>query len=173
MADWSIEKKGDWARVTMQFSKLQDTSFLKEAMTEALTVVKQEASRFPPQPSRTRAPSGSFNTWVREVGQLPRSAFGVSRKTGKVTIRRSGKRIYRVSEKLIQKWKTATPQIRIGAGYIVGRVTNAASYGKWVQGEQQSKWHKATGWKTTSQIAQSQAGRIMAIFAAMLKKKFG
>src|SRR5690242_1580432 len=98
---WSIEKVG-FDQVQVTFSKAADMSVFKDATVEALKVMQQEASKFPPQPSRTR--SKHFNTWVREVGQLPRSAFGISRKTGKTTIRRTGKALYRVSEKMLAQW---------------------------------------------------------------------
>lgn len=170
MADWSLQKKG-FDELIVRLNKAGDPRVLEGAMRESLKVVQQDASRFPPQPSRTR--SKHFNTWVRERGQLPRSAFGISAKTGKTTIRHAGRAVYRVSEKLIQKWKTAQPQIRVGVGYIVGRITNAASYGVWVQGEKQTKWHKSTGWKTVNQILASKEQRILAVFRAAVKKMLG
>lgn len=163
---WSIQKRG-FDRVQFNLKQVADPKALEEAMRESLKVVQQEASRFPPQPSRTRAKS--FNTWVREVGQMPRSAFGVSRKTGKTTIRRAGRAVLRKSEMLLKKWKEAQPQIRIGGGYIVGRITNAASYGKFVQGIRQARFHAATGWKTTEQIQKANEKRILGIFEKALK----
>lgn len=161
MSDWKLTKSGfDELRAT--FREMQDPHQFDAAVKESLKVLQQEASRIPPQPSRTR--SKHFNTWVREVGALPRAAFGVSRKTGKVTIRRGGRAVLRVSEKLLQQWKTAVPQITYSAGQITGRIVNAASYGKWVQGEQQTRFHAVTGWKTTEQIEASQEARIRVIF---------
>lgn len=144
-----------------------DPKQLEAAMREAMKVVQQEASKFPPQPSRTR--SRHFNTWVREVGQLPRAAFGVSKKTGKTTIRRAGRAVLRPSEMLLKKWKEAQPQIRIGGGYIVGRITNAASYGVFVQGVRQAKFHAVTGWRTVEQIQKKNEKRILDIFEKALK----
>ena len=167
---WRIEKRG-FDRLQITFERFGDTKPLEAAMGEALKVVQQEASRFPPQPSRTR--SKHFNTWMREVGQLPRSAFGVSKKTGKTTIRRAGKYVIRRSEYLLQKWKVAQPQIRAGSGYIVGRITNAASYGVFVQGARQAKFHAQTGWKTVEQIQNAQSARIAKVFEAALKKMLG
>ena len=132
--------------------------------------MKQEASRFPPQPSRTRAKT--FNTWVREVGALPRAAFGISKKTGKTTIRRAGRAVLRPSEKMLKKWKEADPQITISRNSISGRLTNAASYGAFVQGQEQVRWHKQTGWKTTREIQDANIHRIVTIFERTLRELF-
>ena len=166
MSNWSIQVKG-LDKFVAKMNKAGNPRALEGAMRESLKVVQQEAAKFPPQPSRTR--SRHFNTWVREVGQLPRSAFGFT-KAGKATIRRSGRAVLRKSEKMLQQWKTAQPQIRIGAGYIIGRVVNRASYAVFVQGDKQVKWHKQTGWKTVEQIGMSQRGRIVRVFEAAIKK---
>lgn len=165
MSDWSIEKKGfDTIQVT--FSQVTNLSAFTPAMQEALKVMQQEASRFPPQPDRMR--SGHLNTWEREVGQWTASHFrGVLVRFKK---RAAGGRIIRVSEKLLRKWKEAQRVVTVSAGMITGRIVNPTTYGGWVQGEQQSRWHAETGWKTTSQIEQEQAGRIQKVFEAAFQQ---
>lgn len=167
-SDWGIEEKG-FDTLELQLKQMSDMTPLVEAMKDALTVVKQEASRFPPQPSRTR--SKHFNTWVREVGQLPRSAFGISSKTGKLTIRRRGVGVLRASEKLLAHWKEAQPQVTVTPTSIEGRVTNPVSYGPFVQGEQQASFHAQTGWLTTQAILSKQQARIVAVFEKALQRK--
>mgnify|MGYP001267524958 CR=1 FL=1 len=149
----------------VRLDKLKNTrAIFQPAMGRALEVLRQEASRFPPQPNRMR--SGRLNTWVREVGQLTSSQFGL-RKSGKVEVLRApkgGRVIIRQSEKMIQQWKQATPEYIFNATSLIGRLVNKASYAHFVQGEDQVKWHAETGWKTTRTIEQEQAARITRIF---------
>lgn len=185
-SNWGVTVSG-FDALRAKLNKLGDMKALEPAMRESLKVLQQEASRFPPQPSRTRAKT--FNTWVREVGRLPMSAFfgagGAARKrivTGKITgsetikLRqgasmtrsiRSG--VLEASDMLLKRWKSAAPQIRIGANYIIGRISNDAKYAQFVQGERQPEFHAQTGWKKTSEIQRMHAKRIAAIFERMMK----
>lgn len=164
---WSIQRRG-FDELQAKLSKPTHSLPIERAMADALTILQQEASRFPPQPSRTRAKT--FNTWVREVGRLPRSAFGISRTTGKPTIRRGGRRVLVASEKMLKKWKEAPISVqRTAAGYV-GRIVNKASYGQFVQGEKQAKFHARTPWLTTKQIQDKHARRVVAVFEGAVKK---
>jgi len=121
-------------------------------MREVMLIVINEQMAFPPQPDRMR--SGHLNTWVREVGRLPASAFikTVVTRQGTWTgarkrIKRTPNDILKPSEKMLEKWKNAPIRIGLtGAGALMGEATNAASYSGWVQGVDQTDFHKATGW---------------------------
>ena len=166
MSDWSIELEGfDTLHVKLQRF---DTKVLEPAMREALKVVAQEAARVPPQPSRTR--SKHFNTWIREKGAYTIATFKT--KSGKERKRpntRAG-RLLRASEMLLQKWKTAQPDIIVTESGISGTITNKASYGQYVQGEKQARFHAVTGWKTTNQILDAQKTRILKVFQDALAR---
>ncbi len=169
-SNWSVTTKG-FDTLEAQLSKLDDPALFRAAMTESLILLRNEASRFPPQPSRTR--SRTFNTWVREVGRLPRSAFGISSKTGKVTIRNRRGGVLFPSEKLLAKWKEAQPQISASGTTVTGKISNAVSYAPYVQGDQQASFHAQTGWRTTQDILKANEAKITAIFEKALTGKVG
>lgn len=158
--NWSIEKKG-FTQLEAKLSRMAKPEQLTAAMRDALDVVKQEASRFPPQPSRTR--SKHFNTWIREKGAYTIATFKGANGFRKRPNTRAG-RLIRPSEKLLRNWKTARPDIYAGAGYIIGKIVNRVSYGQFVQGEKQAGFHAQTGWKTTTQIIRAQQKRIVKVF---------
>ncbi len=60
------------------------------------------------------------------------------------------------SEKLQKSWKRETAQ------GMTGRVYSEASYAKYVQGDDQTDWHQAAGWKTVKQIAEEYAPKAAA-----------
>ena len=164
MADWQIKTSG-FDSLQVKLSKF-DARVLEPAMREALTVVAQEASRNPPQPSRTR--SKHFNTWIRERGQYTIATFRTVRGDLRKRPNLRAGRLIRPSEMLLKKWKTAVPDIVMTANGITGKIVNKASYGEFVQGEKQAKFHAVTGWKTTSQILESKKQRIFNVFRAAL-----
>lgn len=167
---WSITTRGRPA-LDVQLSKLGDARNLEQPMREALKVLQQEASRWPPQPPRTRAKT--FNTWYRERGRLPMSAFFQSRRVYGGRLYRKHfvtKVILKRSEMLLKKWKDARAEITHGGGYIVGRIRNAASYGQFVQGDRQARFHAATPWLTIEQIYRKHAARIQRIFEDAIVK---
>ena len=115
-----------------------------EAIQEAIEVV-------PPQPDRER--SKTFNTWVREVGQLPRSAFVSS--GGKGKIKTKNVKILRASERMPFRF---TMKVQASGNQILGTLTNEASYSGWVLGPEEAgqdphqvAWHAETGWVSTDQ----------------------
>ncbi len=169
MADsWAITTKG-FDKLEVRLAKLGAASeALRPAMLESLKVLRDEASRFPPQPSRTRAPSGRYNTWMREVGALPLSAFVTLQ--GKPRKRIATRTVLRPSEKLLQRWRDAAAQIRCDAHGITGTLTNTASYAPFVQGEKQARFHAQTPWLTVPQIYARHAARITHVFNAALKR---
>lgn len=128
-------------------------------MRDALDIIRNEEKQFPPQPDRMR--SGHLNTWAREVGRLPVSAF-IKVKREKwpggviATIREQRKRIKRSpgdilqpSEKMLREWIQMPIVIALTAEGLVGVGMNRASYSGYVQGQDQTHFHKETGWLTT------------------------
>jgi len=169
MSDWKIEKRG-FDEFVVNIKKLSAANLLEPAMSEALDVVRQEAMKFPPAPPR---PPAGTNTWIRERGQFSRSTFvtakGAARKRPNV---RAGK-MYRASEKMLEKWKLAKPIISATEKVVTGKIINAASYAVYVQGEEQSRVMKKIGWKTTKEIINAQRSRIQEVFDKALQKALG
>jgi hypothetical protein len=165
---WSMTVKGNVHRMATQFRAMSKMDYLQEPMKQSLILIRNTAQKAPPQPSRRR--SKHFNTWVREVGQLPRSAFGVS-SGGKVKINRGGRSVLRKSEMLLKNWKNAQPQVRVGGGYIAGRLVNRVSYASFVQGTKQVKFHAATGWKTATQMQEGHEVQITKLFRDAVQKQ--
>jgi hypothetical protein len=129
-------------------------------MMRAMDVLITEQMTFPPQPDRMR--SGHLNTWVREVGQLPTSAFmtnaGTRRKRPITGV------VLRESEKMLEKWKTAPVIVGISEGALIGRAVNAASYSGYVQGDARQPFHKVTGWLTTDEAFVKHGDKIVVQF---------
>jgi hypothetical protein len=154
-----IEVEGTQALI-VKLSRLGKPQLLLTPMLASLKILRQEASRFPPQPSRTR--SRHFNTWVREVGQYSMGAFFTGR-TGRRRKRpnTSGGYLIRASEKMLQQWREAAPLVVASETMVTGEIGNAASYAPWVQGDEtQLYYHTWTGWKTLEQIQNEQNERI-------------
>jgi hypothetical protein len=147
-------------QVNANVAKMLDAQNYVAPMRDAIDIIRNEESRFPPQPSRTRAKT--FNTWVREVGRLPLSAF----------IQQSGERRKRIktnvvlvpSEKMLAQWKAMPMTIALTGAGLLGTGTNAASYSGFVQGDAQPDFHKQTGWLTTSQAFEKHAAKIIKRF---------
>lgn len=136
-----------------------------QAMRDALDIVRNEEMSFPPQPDRQRAKT--FNTWVREVGRLPLSAFLKTVRTRQGTYRAQRKRIstktiLKSSEKMLQKWKQAPVVIATTSNGLLGTMTNTASYSGHVQGKPDDvpDFHKETGWLGTKEAADKHREKI-------------
>lgn len=160
-----IEKRG-FDAVQAKLKKAQDARMITPAVEAALDILRQEAMKFPPIPPR---PPVGTNTWVRERGQFSVSAFvGPRGKRAKPNLR-AGK-MYRASEMMLAKWKNARAQISQRGNQIIGRITNAASYGVFVQGERQTRVMRRIGWKTTREIQAKHAARVKKVFADALAR---
>ena len=149
--------------INAQILRALDPRQYVNAMREALDIVRGEEMSFPPQSDRQR--SNHFNTWMREVGRLPLSAFLKTVRTRQGTYQSQRKRIstktiLKPSEKMLQKWKQAPVVVALNGDYLVGVMANTASYSGYVQGEKQPDFHKETGWLTTKEAADKHREKI-------------
>ena len=108
-----------------QFAGAMETSLL-----DLLSILKP----YPPQPDRNRAKT--FNTYVRGIGRLSRSAFGGKRINTKGNVGRT-------SQRLGTKW---TSSVEVSGATVTGTIENSASYSNVVQGTRQPPFHAETGW---------------------------
>lgn len=137
-------------------------------MQQALVILINEQMTFPPQPDRMR--SGHLNTWVREVGQLPTSAF-VGAKGMRKKPKRSPGDVIRPSEMMLEKWRNAPITItRPGDIGLMGQAVNAASYSGYVQGDEQVGFHAQTGWLKTIGAFNKHANTIVRNFVQQIVK---
>ncbi|MGB8647342.1 MAG: hypothetical protein WCF84_19060 [Anaerolineae bacterium] len=166
---WDINVTGE-EQLTAKLTKLQNVAANLDApMEDALKLLRNDASVLPPQPARDRAPSGRFNTWEREVGELPLAAFKTT--TGKLRKRASrGMGVLRPSEKMMLQWKEAPMWLRKTIGAAVGYIENKASYAPSVQGDKQASYHALTGWRTVAQIAEQNASKVGRIFSDFINE---
>lgn len=154
-----------------------------QPMKDALDIVRNEEATFPPQPDRMR--SGHLNTWVREVGRLPVSAFirtsraklapGTTATTReqRKRIKRSPGDILEPSEQMLRQWKGMPVLIAMQGDTLIGMGGNRASYSGYVQGPQQAAFHKTTGWLTTTEAYEKHKEKIIARFTARAMRILG
>jgi hypothetical protein len=123
-----------------------------KAIGIGVEAVKEFAGVYPPQPSRTRAKS--FNTYVRGVGQYPRSAFMEAPVAGgyKVKKKFTGNIRY-TSQHLGEKFET---KVVPSADKVEGMVRNNASYSGHVLGwhsddPKQAPYHAESGWHSADE----------------------
>jgi hypothetical protein len=155
-----IEGDKELIAAFQQVPGLADT-LVRQAMRQGLQLLQGDLQPYPAQPSRTRAKT--FNTWQRGEGQLPRSAFGLT-KTGYRASpkgKRTNRRVYRKSEIMGKQWFSRT--VRAGGGWR-GIYGNTASYAEYVQGKQQPAFHAQTGWVTVEQAEKKERPRIVQLF---------
>lgn len=143
--------------LNQRLDRLADPHNFEGSLRNGLDRLRSALMRFPPQPDRMR--SGHLNTWVREVGRLPVSAFLKQRRTQQGTFTIARRRIQRnagdvlqPSEKLLAEWKQAEPQVTVSADRVQGIMTNPVSYGPYVEGTEQTEFHAETGWPTIQQV---------------------
>lgn len=129
---------------------------MEQSTLDMLSILKP----YPPQPARDRAKT--FNTYVRGVGRLPRSAFA-----GGKRIKTKGVRVSQPSEKMGQQWQS---RVEIQGDSVVGLITNSASYSNVVQGDEQPGFHAATGWVTDEQAYERAEAQILANFNQALDR---
>lgn len=140
------------------------------AMIQSVDLLRNELATFPPQPSRTRAKT--FNTWVREIGRLPRVAFftqsGARRKGNRIA---SGFTPDPPSQKLLAHWRDANAEIVIAGTQMTGRMSNPVTYGPFVEGDKQARPHQETGWPTIKSAELKYVNRIVELFAQAILNK--
>lgn len=138
---------------------------VKNAVRLALEAVREQMAPYPPQPDRDRArpengPS-PYNTYVRGIGNFPRSAFTrnrqglwVRKKKGAYEPGPKGGTVRRTSEELSKRWMM---WVTDDGDAISGTLVNTASYSGLVMGHHpgasagddipdQAPYHAATGW---------------------------
>lgn len=124
--------------------------FASRAIGRILVALEALVEPYPPQPDRDRA--STFNTYVRGIGQFPRSAFKrdikapggfkVSRKVKTGTIKLT-------SQQMDRKFHT---EVRTTEKEVIGRHWNEATYSGYVLGPAQVPWHRATGWANRDEV---------------------
>lgn len=117
------------------------------ALAEAATLVKSRAATYPLQPGGRKQAFAS---------DKHRRGFFAKLRAGEIEVpwRRGSSP---GSEKHGAQWV-------VELGRNIARVVNGTSYGRWLQGVQQSAFHAATGWKTERQIANESAPEVKRIF---------
>ena len=125
---------------------------VKAGMKQAGVHVKGKIDQYPPG-SSANIPGGPGSHWyVRGTGGMYALVGG-------------GISSYGGSEKLSKKW---TIKSRKGGMQVV--VGNNASYGPYVQGDEQVGFHKARGWKNTDKVAKEESATVNKILAAAIEK---
>lgn len=146
----------------------QSTPLIVEALGRGLQSLQSAISVVPPQPARDRAPSGHFNTYVRGVGRLPKSAFFTKKGVARKSIKTKG--ATRTSEKSSQRWRMS---VETEGNVVRGTLENTASYSGWVWGPKegdphQVPWHAETGWVSADDALEQTMGHIDAMMGYIL-----
>lgn len=125
-------------------------SVYRPAVAEAATHVKDVIAVYPPQ-RRGKQPPKTMKQFIFLTHAIPNGLIDYPYRRG----------ISRTSEALGRRW---TIEYRNnGLTAIVG---NNASYVRWVHdGEDQSFYHKTTGWKTDKQVVREEAREVKEILA--------
>jgi hypothetical protein len=136
--------------------------FASKALLLALEITKEIIQVYAPQPSRTRAKT--FNTYVRGLGNFPKSAFVAdndapggfrTKKVPRASIRMT-------SQQMDKRWQMNVSDE--GGGVITGELINTASYSGYVVGfkvgeVRQMDFHAESGWVSASDaITQAMPG---------------
>ena len=156
-----VEFVGPWDAV---IKGLENASSLflplaSQSIAVCLEAVKEEIQPTPGQPSRTRAKS--FNTYVRDTGNFPRSAFKSSAGTpggykvvGKNALKKAG-RVRYTSQHSSKRFRMT---VTVTEDEVIGNLHNFASYSGYLWGPEdagqtphQADYHQATGWVSTDQ----------------------
>ena len=151
-----MPREMEWDEFYVQFQAgltLVTTHALRIAapvVYRALARIQEVLSVIPPQPARDRAKT--FNTYVRNIGSFPKSAFvqtneGWKRKrTGAYD---KGKIRY-TSQQSSKRWGIYVDET---GNTIIGTLRNDATYSGWIWGPKdqsldphQVEWHTETGW---------------------------
>lgn len=137
----------------------------------ALESVREIMAPYPPQPDRER--SGSFNTYVRGVGNYPKSSFKqMADGTWKPSRKLAAGKIKFTSQRLSTKWRISIAQ---SAESVDGELSNEAGYSGFVLGHkkgvqandnvpEQVDFHATTGWSNIEDAMAQAEGKISAAF---------
>jgi hypothetical protein len=154
-----VEFVGPWD-ATIQGLENAEGLFLplaSQAIAVCLEAVKEEIQPTPEQPSRTRAKT--FNTYVRDTGNFPRSAFKSSAGTpggykvvGKNALKKAG-RVRYTSQHSSKRFRMT---VTVTEDAVIGNLHNFASYSGYLWGPEsgtphQVAFHHETGWVSTDQ----------------------
>ncbi len=145
--------------------KVTDASpeYFKPAMEMSMLDMLGELKPYPPQPARNRAKT--FNTYVRGVGRLPKSAFFTSTGKERKNIKTKGAKL--TSQRLGTKW---TFDVEIESNTVTGTLSNNATYSNIVQGDRQPAFHAQTGWVTYEQAYDNTEQQILKNFDDAMDK---
>lgn len=148
----------------------QSTPLIVEALGRGLQNLQSIISVVPPQPARDRAPSGHFNTYVRGVGRLPKSAFFTKKGKARKSIKTKGAK--QTSEKSSQRWRL---NVETEGNVVRGTLENTASYSGWVWGPKdpqvdphQVPWHTETGWASADDALEEAIPQIDGVLDELL-----
>lgn len=138
----------------------------ERAVAAGLTAIRQALAPYAPQPDRDRArpPGGPspYNTYVRGIGNFPRSAFAQidgrweRKKQGAYKPGPKGGTVQRTSQQMNKKWRMTLYQSAL-LGAAVGELENQATYSGAVLGHKpggdlsdgialQEPYHALSGW---------------------------
>lgn len=135
----------------------------ERAIGDILEELKTIMSPYPAQPDRDRANPGNkpspYNTYVRGIGQFPRSSFKnvggewQRKKRGAYKAGPRGGTVHRTSQQLGKRWRI---RVRGSSKGVEGVLSNSAGYAGVVLGHksagssdgirQQADFHAKTGW---------------------------
>jgi hypothetical protein len=117
------------------------------AIGKALAIIEAIVEPYAPQPDRNR--SKHFNTYVRGVGHLPKSAFVEGEPNAKQIrkLKKAGK-VRMDSQNMQKRWKLRTHASATG---VEGTLRNTATYSGYVSGHhdedpKQTDFHAMSGW---------------------------
>lgn len=138
----------------------------EQAIGESLQELRRVMAPYPPQPDRDRANQNQehpspYNTYVRGIGQFPRSSFaqvdGAWVRKGKGAYKKGpkGGKIRRTSQNMKKRWSMT---VKRDGDAVSGTLENTAGYSGIVMGHKpgsgehhdgipdQVAFHAATGW---------------------------
>ena len=136
-------------KLNAKLTRLAGKNWAWQALSAAGQTIMATASPYPPVPT-------------------PKNPkFYYERGLGTVYVRADGsKTVYKTSEQLSKKWYVR------GRGHGV-EIGNKASYAPYVQGAEQTKQHKGTGWKRLDKTAEEHIPMIKKLLKAEAERIIG
>ena len=139
-------------RVLRKVRTLEQMKGAKRGLKAAALHIKAMTAKYPPE-SEANRPNARGRWYERGYGPKWISAAGVE----------GGKR---TSETLGRKWTSKAAKNGLAA--IIG---NNVSYGPFVQGDEQARFHKRRGWKTTKEVAEDEAETVLNLIKKTVDKE--
>lgn len=132
---------------------------IKTGLSAGALYLKGKAAEYPPSTAGNQPKNyvpGRWNTWYQR-------GFGSkwARADGTVGSRAT-------SETLGRKWTSRGQTGSKGLAWVVG---NNVSYSKWVQGDEQTWFHKAHGWKSTETLKREEEDEVRKRVNEIIEKK--